>query len=85
MMKKYTDILKEVKQYFYLYCSICKEACIDDLYYLRAQKFCPKCGSIPCIIRSDKLLTKEEVIKHAESHIKEQKLNNIRKNNLIIE
>ncbi len=83
-MKKYTDILKEVNNYFYLYCDNCKEVYIDDLYYLRVQKFCPKCGRVCYITRNEKSMTAQEVIKTVNDYIKQQRLDKVRENNLIL-
>lgn len=83
-MKKYTEAIKETKEYFYLYCFNCNEIYIDDLYYLKVLKICPKCKQAPLIITGEKPLNEKQIKDIADNFIKKQKLDKIRKNNLII-
>jgi hypothetical protein len=83
-MKKYTEVLKENNNYFYLHCEECDEVYIDDLYYLVIQKFCPKCSMILSVIRGEQKLNEEQVREVIKQYIKQQKIDKVRKNNLII-
>lgn len=73
-MKKYSEEVKNFSEfYFYIYCPVCSDAWIDDLWYVGAPKCCPKCGRKILVVREKHIITKDEVRANAKEFLEREK------------